>query len=203
MVDGVHVQQKLVSLLPYQQILKRPGWFGDSHGLLLNGLIQPFQQPERVQQSTNAFLKFGNPARLQELADSLTTRDLLQCGQTRLAAFTPYITGNERRHAGCQQCLFFAQVEYCDNLIFHRRAAEIEFWRKRNVVNSTASISAYATTWTHCCAPLDSRSLREARYENTIRVPRRIMATNACASSWKARSIVPAVPAVPFRALAS
>src|SRR5208283_5141527 len=33
------------------------------------------------QQSTNAFLRCGNPARLQELADSLTTRDLLQCGQ--------------------------------------------------------------------------------------------------------------------------
>lgn len=75
------------------------------------------------QQSTNAFLPCGNPARLQELADSLTTRDLLQCGQKWLAAFTPFITDNERRHAGCQHRLFFAQVEYCDNLIFHRRAA--------------------------------------------------------------------------------
>ncbi|MCC6367064.1 MAG: hypothetical protein IT165_26385, partial [Bryobacterales bacterium] len=74
------------------------------------------------QQSTNAFLKGGNPARLQELADSLTTRDLLPCGQKWLA-FTPFITDNERRHAGCQHRLFFAQVEYCDNLIFHRRAA--------------------------------------------------------------------------------
>lgn len=35
-------------------------------------------------QSTNAFLNCGHPARLQQLADSLTTRDLLQCGQ-RLA----------------------------------------------------------------------------------------------------------------------
>ena len=51
-------------------------------------------------QSTTAFLKCGNPARLQELADSLTTRYLLQCGQKWLAAFTPYITDNERRHAG-------------------------------------------------------------------------------------------------------
>lgn len=74
-------------------------------------------------QSTNAFLKCGDPARLQELADSLTARDLLQCGQKWLAAFTPFITDKERRHAGCQHRLFFAQVEYCDNLIFHRRAA--------------------------------------------------------------------------------
>jgi hypothetical protein len=73
--------------------------------------------------STDAFLKCGNPAQLQELADSLTVRNLLQCGQRFLATFTPFITDKERRQAGCQHRLFFAQVEYCDNLIFHRRAA--------------------------------------------------------------------------------
>ena len=80
---------------------------------------------ERIdfQQCTNAFLRCSNPARLQELADSLTTQDLLKCGQKWLAAFTPFISDRERRHAGCQHRLFFAQVEYCDNLIFHRRAA--------------------------------------------------------------------------------
>ena len=29
----------------------------------------------------------------------------------------------QRTQAGCQHRLFFAQVEYCDNLIFERRAA--------------------------------------------------------------------------------
>jgi hypothetical protein len=82
------------------------------------------------QQSTNAFLKCGNPARLQELADSLTPRDLLQCGQKWLAAFTPFITDKERKHAGCQHRLFFSQVEYCDNLIFHRRAAVEELTQR-------------------------------------------------------------------------
>ena len=75
------------------------------------------------QQSSNAFLRCGNPARLPELADSLTARDLLPCGPKWLAAFTPFITDQERKQAGCQHRLFFAQVEYCDNLIFHRRAA--------------------------------------------------------------------------------
>lgn len=75
------------------------------------------------QQCTNAFLKCANPARLQELADSLTTRDLLTCGQKWLSAFTPFFTERERRQAGCQHRLFFAQVELCDNLIFRRRAA--------------------------------------------------------------------------------
>jgi hypothetical protein len=41
------------------------------------------------QQCTNPFLKCGNAARLQELAHSLTTQDLLQCGQKWLATFTP------------------------------------------------------------------------------------------------------------------
>ena len=77
-----------------------------------------------------AFLKCGNPTRLQELADSLTPRDLLQCGQKWLAAFTPFITDKERRWAGCQHRLFFAQVEYCDNLIFHRRAAVEEITQR-------------------------------------------------------------------------
>jgi hypothetical protein len=74
-------------------------------------------------QCSNAFLKCEDPGRLQELADSLTARDLLTCGQKWLAYFTPFFTEAERKQAGCQHRLFFAQVEYCDNLIFHRRAA--------------------------------------------------------------------------------
>jgi hypothetical protein len=40
--------------------------------------------------SSNAFLKCGNFERLQELADSLTARDLPTCGQKWLAVFTPF-----------------------------------------------------------------------------------------------------------------
>jgi len=75
------------------------------------------------QQCTNAFLKCSNPARLQELADALTARDLLTCGQKWLASFTPFFTERERKQAGCQHRLFFTQVELCDNLVFRRRAA--------------------------------------------------------------------------------
>jgi hypothetical protein len=75
------------------------------------------------QQCTNAFLKCANPARLQELADSLTAQDILNCGQKWLATFTPFFTEKERKQAGCQHRLFFAQTELCDNLIFRRRAA--------------------------------------------------------------------------------
>src|SRR6266705_2615472 len=75
------------------------------------------------QQCSNAFRKCAAPQRLQELADSLTVEDLLNCGQKWLARFTPFFTERERKQAGCQHRLFFSQIEYCDNLIFHRRTA--------------------------------------------------------------------------------
>lgn len=77
----------------------------------------------RFRQESNAFLTCSDPFRLEALADSLTTRDIERCAQKWLRAFTPFFTPTERRDASCQHRLFFAQVEYCDNLIFDRRAA--------------------------------------------------------------------------------
>jgi hypothetical protein len=74
-------------------------------------------------QVANAFIKCALPDRLQELANSLRPRDLVSCGQKWLARLTPFFTAREREHAGCQHRLFFSQVEFCDNLIFRRRAA--------------------------------------------------------------------------------
>jgi hypothetical protein len=81
------------------------------------------QEGIAFRQYSNAFLSCSNPERLQQLADSLTSKDLLTCGQKWLAYFTPFFRKTERRQAGCQHRLFFAQVEYCDNLLFFRRAA--------------------------------------------------------------------------------
>ncbi|HEV2183538.1 MAG TPA: hypothetical protein VGR39_07630 [Candidatus Acidoferrales bacterium] len=80
---------------------------------------------ERIhfQQCSNAFSMCSDAKRLQELSDSLSARDLLTCGQKWQASCTPFFTEHERKQAGCQHRLFFAQVEYCDNLIFERRAA--------------------------------------------------------------------------------
>lgn len=74
-------------------------------------------------QCSNAFVRCSHPTRLQELADSLTPRHLIACGQKWLARLTPFFTARERAQAGCQHRLFFAQVEFCDNLVFDRRAA--------------------------------------------------------------------------------
>jgi hypothetical protein len=75
------------------------------------------------EQSANAFLRCSHPEKLQELAHSLKVHDLLTCGQKWLATFTAFFKESERQQAGCQHRLFFSQVEYCDNLIFRRRAA--------------------------------------------------------------------------------
>ena len=60
---------------------------------------------------------------MQEIADSLTAKDLLRCGRKWLAPLTPFFTERERKQAGVEHRLFFSQIEYCDNLIFSRRAA--------------------------------------------------------------------------------
>src|SRR6478736_5483132 len=52
-------------------------------------------------QVANAFLKCAAPDRLQELANSLTPRDLVTCGQKWLAHLTPFFTARERENAGC------------------------------------------------------------------------------------------------------
>lgn len=89
------------------------------------------------QQCKNAFLKCSNPQRLQALADSLKPQDLVKCGQKWLTAFTPFFTPWERQQGGCQHRLFFSQVEYCDNLIFFRRAAVDELTQRLMDMNRT------------------------------------------------------------------
>ena len=74
-------------------------------------------------QSSNAFRRCSDPAALQEMADSLTAKDLLRCGHKWINRLIPFFRSSERREHGCWHQLFFAQAEYCDNLIFRRRAA--------------------------------------------------------------------------------
>ena len=74
-------------------------------------------------QCANAFVRCAEPERLQQLTNSLTPSDLVSCGQKWLARLTPFFTARERQESGCRHRLFFSQVEFCDNLIFRRRAA--------------------------------------------------------------------------------
>jgi hypothetical protein len=67
----------------------------------------------------------------------LTAREIARCGEKWLARFTPFFTGRERSDAGCRHRLFFSQVEYCDNLIFQRRAALDHLGARRLDANRT------------------------------------------------------------------
>jgi hypothetical protein len=71
-------------------------------------------------QDENAFLRCQDPAALQQLADSLQSADIVDRVQKWLAYLTPFFSRQERQQQGCQHRLFFAQVEYCHNLIFRR-----------------------------------------------------------------------------------
>jgi hypothetical protein len=81
------------------------------------------QEGVRFKQTSNAFIQCSDPKRLQELADSLAPRDFYRCGHKWLSRLTPFFTPRERQQGHIQHQLFFAQVEYCDNLIFSRRSA--------------------------------------------------------------------------------
>jgi hypothetical protein len=92
----------------------------NQHHWIANRLLQ---RGVRFRQSTNAFTGCSDPAVLQDIADSLTARDLAGCGRKWLTQLIPFFTPRERQHAGVNHRLFFSQVELCDNLIFSRRAA--------------------------------------------------------------------------------
>lgn len=59
---------------------------------------------------------------LQHIADSFSPGHLITRAWKWLAYLTPFFTPEERNEHGCHHRLFVAQVEYCHNVIFRRRA---------------------------------------------------------------------------------
>ena len=76
----------------------------------------------RFKQCGNSFIHCGDPDTLQRLADSLTPQHIRRCVYKWLNKLVLFFTPKEQ-HSGLRHQLFFSQVEYCDNLIFHRRAS--------------------------------------------------------------------------------
>jgi len=77
----------------------------------------------RFTQTGNAFRRCSDPEALQTMADSLTPEDLIHCGHKWLNRLIPFFRPEERRVHACWHQLFFSQVEFCENLIFRKRAA--------------------------------------------------------------------------------
>jgi hypothetical protein len=73
-------------------------------------------------QADNAFVACDDPGRLQQLADAFGPEQIRAGVEPCLARWVPYFREAERA-LGYRHRLFLAQVEYCQNLIFHRAAA--------------------------------------------------------------------------------
>jgi hypothetical protein len=73
-------------------------------------------------QRDNSFLDCAQPQRLQELADAFAPQDVTAAVATWLAQLLPCFSAAERQQ-GYRHHLYMAQMEYCHNLLFHKKAA--------------------------------------------------------------------------------
>lgn len=73
-------------------------------------------------QRDNAFIDCADRQRLQELADRFGPTDIQAVVDELLQEWLPYFSPAERVQ-GCRHLPFISQIEYCDNLIFHKHAA--------------------------------------------------------------------------------
>jgi len=74
------------------------------------------------EQRDNLFVACSNRQRLQELSDAFAPAHVLGSVESWLARLLPYFTESERQQ-GYRHQLYMAQMEYCHNLIFHKKAA--------------------------------------------------------------------------------
>jgi hypothetical protein len=80
------------------------------------------QEGIAFRQKDNAFVDCADPQRLQQLADTFSPEPVTQAVDHILTQWLPYFTPAERERDYRHE-VFFSQVEYCDNLIFHSHAA--------------------------------------------------------------------------------
>lgn len=106
--------------------LRLAPYFPFNAQLCLNGHEWLAQQLSRegiaYRKDDNAFLRCAEPQRLQELADRFGPHVITQALDRALEQWLPYFTPEERQQ-GYRHQAFVAQIEYCDNLIFHDNAA--------------------------------------------------------------------------------
>jgi len=70
----------------------------------------------------NLFVECARPERLQELSDAFAPAHIVQTVDTWLSRLLPFFSDAERQQ-GYRHQLYMAQMEYCHNLIFTKRAA--------------------------------------------------------------------------------
>lgn len=70
----------------------------------------------------NLFTACDDPERLQELSDAFAPADIAACVDAWLNRLLPFFSESERQQ-GFRHQLFMGEMEYCHNLVFHKRAA--------------------------------------------------------------------------------
>jgi hypothetical protein len=74
------------------------------------------------QKRDNLFVACAQPQRLQELSDAFAPADITAAVERWVAHLLPFFSEAERQE-GYRHQLYMAEMEYCQNLIFHKRAA--------------------------------------------------------------------------------
>ena len=111
-------------------------------------------------QQDNAFLDCANPQRLQELADGFGPTAINQAMDNALNQWLAYFTPEERAQ-GYRHQAFCAQVEYCDNLIFHSQRYQLTTQGYRVAI-------LYSKIYHRLLAPLTAASLEPIPKEQLI-----------------------------------
>jgi hypothetical protein len=118
--------------------------------ICINGHEWLAQQLRRLgisfRKQANAFLSCSDPQRLQQLSDQMSAKDIAICARRWFSKLVPFFSKEERLHLGNQHRLFVSQVEYCNNLIFHRRAALDRLCERLFDVNRTIGHPEKLTT---------------------------------------------------------
>lgn len=70
----------------------------------------------------NLFVACAQPQRLQELSDAFAPEHILGSVEAWMPRLLPFFNATEREQ-GYRHQLYMTQIEYCQNLIFHKKAA--------------------------------------------------------------------------------
>jgi hypothetical protein len=130
----------------------------------------------------NLFTACADPERLQELSDAFAPADIMASVQTWLARLLPFFSESERQQ-GFRHQLFMGEMEYCHNLVFHKRAAlDRLFDRLMDANRSIGHPDKLAVIFGRPCFRPDTRTGQTTLKITPLRTP-------VLSSSYKCTSI--------------
>jgi hypothetical protein len=139
------------------------------------------QQGIAFEKRDNLFVACANGQRLQELSEAFAPADILRPVEAWLARLLPFFTEAERQQ-GYRHQLYMAQMEYCHNLIFHKRAAvDRLFDRLMDCNRSLGHPNKLAIVFARPCFRPDTRDGRTVLKMSPLRVP---VLTSSYQSTW-------------------